>query len=72
MMKSQLAKLPPEQRELFEKLLDEHPELLVQIATDAQAEIQAGKDQMAAMQAVMLKHQDAIKKALGTANPQKP
>lgn len=65
MMSKQLAQLPPEQRAMFEKLVDEHPELLMQIAQDVQAEMKAGKDQMAAMQSVAIKHQDALKKALG-------
>ena len=64
-MKSQLGSLPADQRELLENLIDNHPDLLMLIAQDLQAEMKTGKDQMAAMQAVALKHQDALKKVVG-------
>jgi hypothetical protein len=66
MMRSQLSKLPADQRALFEKLIDNNPDLLMQIAQDLQAELKTGKDQMAAMMVVMKKHEAAIKKALAS------
>ncbi len=67
-MKSQLGSLPADQRALLEELIDNHPELLMQIAQDLQAEMKGGKDQMAAMQAVAIKHQDALKDIVGKRN----
>lgn len=64
MMRSQLSKLPPDQRALFEKLIDNNPDLLMKIAEDLQAELKKNKDQMSAMMAVMEKHKAAIQAAL--------
>jgi hypothetical protein len=66
LLEKQLAALPKEQRDLFEKLMNEHPELLMQIAQDLQAEMKTGKSQTEAMQAVAIKHQDELKKIVGT------
>ena len=64
-MKSQLGQLPADQRALLEELIDNHPDLLMQIAQDLQEEMKKGKDQMAAMQVIAVKHQDALKKIVG-------
>ncbi len=63
MLRSQLSKmpLPPEQKKMFEKILDHKPELLFTIAQEIQAEMAKGKGQMQAAQSVMMKYQDELK-----------
>lgn len=62
MMRAQLKKMPPEQRELVERLVDENPELLMKLAQEVQEEMQQGKDQMAALAAVSERHKDALQR----------
>lgn len=61
MMKSQIKKLPPEQRAMAEKVVEENPELLMKIAEEVQAEMKSGKDQMAALMTVAERHKDELK-----------
>jgi hypothetical protein len=63
MLRSQLSKmpLPPEQKKMFEKILDHKPELLFTIAQEIQTEMSKGKGQMQAAQSVMLKYQKELK-----------
>jgi len=62
MLKSQLKDMPKDQQEKIFKLVSENPELFQKIATEAQAKIKEGKDQMSAMMEVMGEHQDELKK----------
>jgi hypothetical protein len=65
-LKSQLAKvpLPAVQKQMFEKLLDTKPELLMKIAEEIQEEMKKGKSQLAASQSVMLKHRTELAEAM--------
>jgi hypothetical protein len=65
MMKSQMSKLPADQRALFEKLIENNPELLMKIAEELQKEMKSGKNQMAAMMVVMKKYEKELRAALG-------
>jgi hypothetical protein len=65
MLQSQMSKLPADQRALFEKLIENNPELLTKIAEELQKELATGKNQMAAMMVVMKKHEVAIRAAMG-------
>ena len=65
-MRSQLSKVPADQRALLEELIDNHPDLMMKIAQDLQAEMKKnGNNQQLAMQAIARKHQDALKKIVG-------
>ena len=61
LVQSQLDKMPPEARPFMLNLVENHPELLQQIATDMQAEMATGKSQQDAMMAVMQKHEATLK-----------
>lgn len=65
-LKSQLAKvpLPAAQKQMFEKLLDTKPELLMKIAEEIQEEMKKGKTQLAASQSVMLKYRTELAEAM--------
>jgi hypothetical protein len=65
-LKSQLAKvpLPTAQKQMFERLLDTKPELLMKIAEEIQEEIKKGKSQLAASQSVMLKYRTELAEAM--------
>lgn len=66
LLKSQLSKvpLPPDQKKMFEKMLDTKPELLMKIAEEIQSEMKKGKTQLAAGQSVMLKYRQEIAEAM--------
>ena len=64
-VQSQLGKVPPEQRVMIEKILNEKPELLMQLATDVQALMAAGKNQEEAMLEIAKKYETDLKGILG-------
>ena len=64
MMQSQLGKLPPEHRDMIEKLLEKDPDTLMQMATELQAELAKGKSQHEAFQTIGKKYQDKIRKLM--------
>jgi hypothetical protein len=64
MVQSQLGSVPPEARDMVMKLVDQQPDLLMQIAQDMQAEKATGKSDQEAMVIVMQKHQEALKALL--------
>ncbi len=70
LLEKQLKNAPPEQRELVMTLMEKNPELLEKIATEMQAEIKAGKTQMAAAMKVMPKYQKELQAAMGDKMPQ--
>ncbi len=70
LLEKQLKDAPPEQRELVMTLMEKNPELLEKIATEMQAEIKAGKTQMAAAMKVMPKYQKELQAAMGDKMPQ--
>ncbi len=61
----QLKKLPKEQREMVETLLENNPELFSNMAKDMKELTKQGKNEMAAMMEVMKKYQADLQKALG-------
>ena len=61
MMKSQIKKLPHDQRALAEKVVEENPELLMKIAAEVQAEMKKGTDQMQALMIVAERHKEEFK-----------
>ena len=46
LMKTQLKKLPQDQREKAEEMIDKNPELLMKIAQEIQEEVKKGKGQI--------------------------
>jgi hypothetical protein len=65
-LKEQIEKmpLPPQAKQMFLKILENKPELLMTIATEIQAEIAKGKNQMSASQIVMSKYQNELRDAM--------
>lgn len=64
MLKSKMKDIPEEEQEKMIKLVTEHPELFQKIATEIQAKMKEGKDQMAASMEVMQAHQEELKKIM--------
>lgn len=69
LIERQLKDAPPEQRELIMTLMEKNPALFEKIATEMQAEIKAGKTQMAAAMKVMPKYQAELQAAMGDKMP---
>ncbi len=69
LLERQLKNAPPEQRELVMTLMEKNPELLEKIAGEMQAEIKAGKTQMAAAMKVMPKYQKELQALMGDKMP---
>ena len=72
LLERQLKDAPPEQRELIMTLMEKDPALFEKIALEMQAEIKAGKSQMAAAMKVMPKYQAELQKAMGDKMPKQP
>ncbi|MCR4275051.1 MAG: hypothetical protein NUW02_03370 [Candidatus Campbellbacteria bacterium] len=53
----QLEGLPPEQRDMFMRMLEKDPDLFVRIAQEVQEKTNSGMEQMAAAQAVFASHE---------------
>ncbi len=66
-MKRQLKKMDPAQRQMFEVLMENNPELLEKIAKESQALIKGGDSEMAAMMKVGKKYQGELAKAMQAA-----
>lgn len=64
MLKRQLKGMPQADQDRIIKIVTENPELFQKIATEAQEHIKGGMDQTTAMQKVMMKYQDDLKKIL--------
>ncbi len=69
LLERQLKDAPPEQREMIMTLLEKNPKLFEKIATEMQAEMKGGKDQMAAAMKVMPKYQAELQAAMGDKMP---
>lgn len=67
----QLKNAPPDQRELIMTLLEKDPALFEKISKEMQAEIKAGKTQMAAAMKVMPKYQKELQGLMGDKMPQR-
>ena len=65
LVERQLKDAPAEQRELVMTLMEKDPELLEKISKEMQAEIKAGKTQMAAAMKVMPKYQKELQLLMG-------
>ncbi len=63
-IKAQLKRLPPQQREIVEALLDKNPELFEKMMADVEQMVKEGKDQMSAMMEVGRKYQSELQKLL--------
>lgn len=61
MVQSQLGKVPEEMRPVVMKLVEEHPEVLMQLAQDFEAERKSGKSDQDAFMAVAKKHEATLK-----------
>jgi hypothetical protein len=66
-MKSQLKKMDPAQRQMFEALMSSNPELLEKIAKESQALIKSGKSEMQAMMEIGKKYQSELAQAMQSA-----
>jgi len=65
MMKSQLKDVPEAEQEKLLKLVENNPELFQKIALVAQAKMQSGQNQMAALMEATQEHQAELKQLLG-------
>ncbi len=61
MVQSQLGKVPENMRPMLMKLVEEHPEVLMQLAQDFDAERKSGKSDQDAFMAVAKKHEGTLK-----------
>ncbi len=65
MLKKQMKNVPQEQQEMIFAMIEKNPDFFMKIAEEAQEKIKGGMSQQDAMNAVMLKHQDELKKVMG-------
>ena len=65
MLKKQMKNVPQEQQEQIFAMIEKNPDFFMKIAEEAQEKIKGGMSQPDAMNAVMLKHQDELKKVMG-------
>ncbi len=66
MVESKMKDVPKEQQEQILTLLQSNPEFFQKIAVEIEEETKKGKDQMAAAMTVMQRHQDELKKLMGS------
>jgi len=64
MLATQLKGVPQDQQDMILKVVEENPELFQKIATEMQAEMKKGKDQMSAAMTVMPKYQAELSKLM--------
>ena len=65
MLKKQMKNVPQEQQDMIFAMIEKNPDFFMKIAEEAQEKIKGGMSQQDAMNAVMLKHQDELKKVMG-------
>ncbi|MDQ5893427.1 MAG: hypothetical protein QG640_439 [Patescibacteria group bacterium] len=65
MLKKQMKNVPQEQQDQIFAMIEKNPDFFMKIAEEAQEKIKGGMAQQDAMNAVMLKHQDELKKVMG-------
>lgn len=63
-MQAKLKDLPPEQRELIETLMEEHPDLLKKIQKEIKEKKKQGVDEQTASMQVMFKYQPEFQKIM--------
>lgn len=64
MLQSKMKGVPQEQQEKILKVIEQNPEFFQKIASEIQAEMKAGKDQMSATMSVMQKYQSDLQKMM--------
>ncbi len=69
LLEKQLANVPPEQKEMIMTMVEKDPQLFEKIALEMQAEMKAGKNQMAAAMKVMPKYQAQLQALMGDKMP---
>lgn len=66
MAERQLKDMPPQQRDMIMKLLENNPDLFMKMSKEVEHKIKVeGKDQMLAMMEVGKKYQKELKEAMG-------
>ncbi|MAZ40903.1 hypothetical protein CL654_02205 [bacterium] len=63
-VEKQMAGVPKDQQEKMMELVTKNPELFQKMAVEVKAEMDKGKDQMAAVMEVGKKYQDELKKLM--------
>ena len=64
LLKSKMKDLPEAEQEKMLKVIEKNPEFFQNVATEVQAKMKEGKDQMTATMEVMQKHQEELKKLM--------
>lgn len=64
MLKRQMKGVPEAEQEKIIKAVTENPQFFENIATEVQAKMKGGKDQMTAVMEVMTKHKDELGKIM--------
>lgn len=63
-IQSKLKDLPPEQRDMITRLMNENPELLKKISDEIKAKKKSGLDEQTAMMQVMFAHKDELQRLM--------
>lgn len=64
MLKSKMKDLPEAEQDKMIQAIEKNPEFFQNVATEVQAKMKEGKDQMTATMEVMRKHQDELRKIM--------
>ena len=64
MLKSKMKDLPEAEQDKMIQAIEKNPDFFQNIATEVQAKMKEGKDQMTATMEVMRKHQEELKRIM--------
>ncbi len=64
LLKSKMKDVPEAEQEKILQAIDKNPDFFQNVATEVQAKMKEGKDQMTATMEVMRKHQEELKKIM--------
>ena len=64
MLKSKMKDLPEAEQDKMIQAIEKNPDFFQNIATEVQAKMKEGKDQMTATMEVMRKHQEELRKIM--------
>ena len=64
MLKSKMKDLPEAEQDKMIQAIEKNPEFFQNVATEVQAKMKEGKDQMTATMEVMRKHQEELRKIM--------
>ena len=64
MLEKQMGNLPPEQKEMVMKMVEDNPEFFENIAKEIEQEIKNGKSQLVAGMSVMRKYQSKLQEMM--------